>query len=72
MLVPGPVDGDLVPWNNGPSRPTGPRMTNSIALSTGKRDDPILPERARHRYRDPKRSVLLRWDAIEEIRFVCA
>jgi len=44
-------------------------MTNSIALSKGKYDDPILLDRARHRYRDPKRSVLLRWDTIEEIRW---
>ena len=47
-------------------------MTNSIALSKRKLDDPILLERARHRYRDPKRSVPLRWDTIEEIRFACA
>ena len=47
-------------------------MTNSIALSTGKRDDPILPDRTRHRYRDPTLSIPLRWDTIEEIRFACA
>ena len=47
-------------------------MTNAIALSNSKLDDPIFPERARHRYRDPKRSVLLRWDTIEEIRFADA
>jgi len=47
-------------------------MTNSVALSYSKLDDPILPERTRHRSRDPKRSVLLRWDTIEEIRFACA
>ena len=44
-------------------------MTKSIALSNSKLDDPIFPERTRHRYRDPKRSVPLRWDTIEEIRF---
>ena len=47
-------------------------MTNAIALSNSKLDDPILPERTRYRYRDPTRSVLLRWDTIEEIRFACA
>jgi len=47
-------------------------MTNAIALSNSKLDDPILLERTRHRYRDSKRSVPLRWDTIEEIRFACA
>ena len=28
-------DGDLIPWNNGSPRPTGPRMTNCIAFSKG-------------------------------------
>jgi len=43
--------------------------TNSIALSKGKLDDPILLERARHRYRDPERSAPLRREAAEGIWF---